>query len=161
MGAWELPREAPASRKRPLEWYHWEGQAKRRRKIPCCNWKDSICKECEQDCEFVESMSNSLAYKMDPASISTKYLKTTLAPLLKPAVLNPKHHQDNGGNNTCTTNTVPQQQHMQSAWPRQLVDEDSDSYKKKTESFSAPGGLGVKKKLRGGGNQVGYHPRQS
>ena len=37
MGAWELPRESPASRKRPLEWYHWEGQAKRRRKIPCCN----------------------------------------------------------------------------------------------------------------------------
>ena len=157
LGAWELPREAPASRKRTLEWYHYEGQTKKRKTIPCCNWEENICKECEEEWEFMESISDTLAYKMDPTNISTKYLKTTLAPLLKPAVLNLEHHQDNGGHTSCTTTTV---QHLtQSAWPRQSVNENCDKSAKKKESLPAQGGGGVKRGLRGeGGSKSGTTP---
>ena len=154
LGAWELPREAPASRKRTLEWYHYEGQTKKRKTIPCCNWQENICKECEEEWEFMESISDSLAYKMDATNISTKYLKTTLAPLLKPAVLNLEPNQDNGGHNICTTTTV---QHLtQSAWPRKSVDLNCDKSAKKKESLFAQGGVGVKRELRGeGGSKSG------
>ena len=139
LGAWDLPKEAPASRKRTVEWYHWEGEAKRRKIVPCCDWENKICQECEADCDFMEKISDSLVYKMDPDNISTKYLVTTLTPLLKQAVLKFKQHQDNGDHKVCITTSAPQQHHVQSAWPSDSVEQNCDSAKKK-ESLSAQGG---------------------
>ena len=107
----------------------------------------------------MEHISDSLVYKMDPDNISTKYLETTLAPLLKQAVLKPKQHQDNGDHKVCITTSAPQQHHVQSAWPSHSVEQNCDSAKKK-ESLSAQGGMGVgaKKRLRGGVTKSGTTP---
>ena len=87
MKAWEIPKLEPATRKREKEWYHTEMQPKRRRVTPCCEMENVLCKECLEELQEIVLLEGTLVFKMDPETISSEYLKDSLLPVIRPAVL--------------------------------------------------------------------------
>ena len=86
MKAWEIPKFEPATRKREKEWYHTEMQPKRRKVTPCCEMENVLCKECLEELQEIILLEGTLVFKMDPETISSKYLKDSLLPVTRPSV---------------------------------------------------------------------------
>ena len=102
MKAWKMPKIEPATRKREKQWYHTEMQPKKRRVTPCCDMRNEFCMECQVELEGIFLLEGTLVFNMDPETISSKYLKDSLLPLISPAVQEHKN-RDSG----CTVATRP------------------------------------------------------